>query len=94
MKKLFPVQHVMGYIFSLILSVVALSVVFWDMPLAVGLTILLICAAIQMSLQLFLFMHISEGGTKTALFTNIGYALFVGLVTVFGTLFAMIWGYQ
>ncbi|GJM75413.1 hypothetical protein HMSSN036_76290 [Paenibacillus macerans] len=64
MKKLFPVQHVMGYVFSLILSVVALSVVFWDMPMAVGLTILLICAAIQMSLQLFLFMHISEGGTK------------------------------
>jgi cytochrome aa3-600 menaquinol oxidase subunit 4 len=84
----------MGYLFSLILSVVALSVVFWDMSLAVGLTILLICAAIQMFVQLFMFMHIGENGSKAALYTNIGYALFVGLVTVFGTLFAMIWGYQ
>lgn len=94
MKKLFPIQHVMGYVFSLILSVVALSVIFWDMSFAVGMTILLLCAAVQMSLQLFLFMHIGENGTKTALITNIGYALFVGLVTVFGTLFTMIWGYR
>ncbi|MNE70476.1 Prokaryotic Cytochrome C oxidase subunit IV [compost metagenome] len=84
----------MGYVFSLILSVVALAVVFWDLPLAVGMTILVIAAVIQMSLQLFLFMHIGENGSKTALYTNIVYALFVGLVTVFGTLFTMIWGYQ
>lgn len=94
MKKLFPTQHVMGYVFSLILSVVALSVIFWDLSMAVGMTILLIAAAIQMGLQLFLFMHIGENGSKTALYTNIAYALFVGLVTVFGTLFTMIWGYQ
>jgi len=94
MKKLFPVHHVMGYVFSLILSVVALSVILWDMPLAVGMTILLICAAIQMGVQLFMFMHIGENGSKTALLTNIAYALFVGLITLFGTLFTMIWGYQ
>lgn len=94
MKKLFPVHHVMGYVFSLVLSVVALSVILWDMSLAVGMTILVICAAIQMGVQLFMFMHIGETGTKTSLYTNIAYALFVGLVTVFGTLFTMIWGYQ
>lgn len=94
MKKLFPTQHVMGYVFSLILSVVALSVIFLDLSMAVGLTILIIAAAVQMGLQLFLFMHIGEDGSKTALYTNIAYALFVGLVTVFGTLFTMIWGYQ
>jgi cytochrome aa3-600 menaquinol oxidase subunit 4 len=94
MKKLFPAHHVMGYVFSLILSIVALSVVLWNMPLAVGMTILLICAAIQMGVQLFMFMHIGETGSKTALYTNLAYALFVGLVTLFGTLFTMIWGYQ
>lgn len=94
MKKLFPIQHVIGYVSSLILSVVALSVIFWDLSLAAGLSILLVCAVIQMSLQLFLFMHIGENKSKTALLTNIGYALFVGLVTVFGTLFTMIWGYN
>lgn len=94
MKKLFPIQHVMGYLFSLILSVVALSVVFWDLSVAMGLTILLICAAIQMTVQLFMFMHIGENKSKSALYINLIYALIVGLVTVFGTLFTMIWGYQ
>ncbi|GGH37584.1 cytochrome aa3 quinol oxidase subunit IV [Paenibacillus segetis] len=94
MKKLFPVQHVMGYLFSLILSVVALSVVVWDLSVAMGLTILLVCAVIQLGVQLFMFMHISENKSKSALYTNLAYAVVVGLVTIFGTLFTMIWGYQ
>lgn len=94
MKKLFPMQHILGYVFSLLLTVVALSVVFLDMSTAVAMTILIISAAIQMGVQLVLFMHIGESGSKVALYTNIAYALFVGLVTVFGTLFTMIWGYR
>lgn len=94
MKKLFPLQHVMGYVSSLILSVVALTVLFFDMSFGMQMTVLLVCAIIQMSVQLFVFMHIGETGSKTSLYVNIAYALFVGLVTVFGTLFTMIWGYQ
>ncbi|AIG28832.1 cytochrome aa3 quinol oxidase subunit IV [Brevibacillus sp. 7WMA2] len=94
MKQLFPIRHVMGYIFSLILSLVALAVVFWDMSPVVGMTILSVCAIIQASLQLFVFMHINEeNSTANSLYLNVGYALFVGLVTIFGTLFTMIWGY-
>ncbi|WP_442604546.1 cytochrome aa3 quinol oxidase subunit IV [Paenibacillus sp. KN14-4R] len=94
MKQLFPIRHVMGYIFSLILSIVALAVVFYDMPAAVGMGILIVCAIIQASLQLFVFMHVDESKEKKSLYLNIIYALFVGLVTIFGTLFTMIWGYQ
>lgn len=94
MKKLFPLQHVMGYVSSLILSIVALTVLFFDMSFGTQMTVLLVCAIIQMSVQLFVFMHIGETGSKTSLYANIAYALFVGLVTVFGTLFTMIWGYQ
>lgn len=93
MKQLFPIRHVMGYIFSLVLSIVALAVVFYDMSFAVGMTILLVCAAVQTFVQLFMFMHINESSSKTTLYTNIAYAVFVGLVTIFGTLFTMIWGY-
>lgn len=94
MKQLFPIRHVMGYVFSLVLSVVALAVIVWDMSFTTGLTILIICAAIQAAVQLFLFMHIDEDKTtKAANYTNILYALFVALVTLFGTLFTMIWGY-
>ena len=95
MKQLFPMRHVMGYVFSLVLSVVALFVLTDTVSYGVGITILLITAAIQTGVQLFLFMHIDEDKTsKSAVYTNIVYALFVALVTVFGTLFTMVWGYM
>lgn len=92
-KQLFPVQHVMGFVFSLLLSLVALVVVLFDLSFMAGMTILIVTATIQASLQLFLFMHVKENSDSKTLYTNIGYALFVGLVTIFGTLFAMLWGY-
>ncbi|MBR2569885.1 MAG: cytochrome aa3 quinol oxidase subunit IV [Paenibacillus sp.] len=95
MKQLFPIKHVMGYLLSLVLSAVALVVLIPDLSYNVKLTILLVSAAIQASIQLFLFMHIQEEkGTKSTLYINIIYALFVGLVTIFGTLLTMIWGYM
>lgn len=94
MKQLFPMRHVMGYVFSLVLTVVALAVIVWDLSFTAGITILLITAVIQTSVQLFLFMHINEDKTSaTSNYTNIAYALFVGLVTIFGSMFTMIWGY-
>ena len=93
MKQLFPVRHVMGYLLSLVLSVVALSVAFYDMSVVVGLSILLVTAFIQASVQLFVFMHISEAASSKTLYLNIAYAMFVALVTIFGSLFAMVWGW-
>ncbi|GAB6991625.1 cytochrome aa3 quinol oxidase subunit IV [Paenibacillus pini] len=94
MARLFPVRHVMGYIFSLVLSLVALGVVFWDLNVTAGLTILTVCAVIQASLQLVVFMHIGETSNKRSLYLNIILAVFVGVVTIFGTLFTMIWGFR
>ncbi|MFS0574102.1 cytochrome aa3 quinol oxidase subunit IV [Sporosarcina sp. 179-K 3D1 HS] len=93
MKQLFPVPHVMGFVFSLLLSLIALVVVKFDLTFTAGMTILVVTAIVQASLQLFLFMHVKENADSKTLYTNIGYALFVGLVTIFGTLFAMVWGY-
>lgn len=94
MKQLFPKQHVMGFVFSLVLSVVALSVLTFDMSYKMGMAILLVTAIAQASVQLLLFMHIGESEDKKTLYTNIIYALFVGVVTILGTLLTMIWGYQ
>ncbi len=93
MKELFPVPHVIGFVSSLLLSFIALVVVYFHLSFGAGLMILGVTAAIQASLQLFLFMHVKENESSKSIFTNIGYALFVGLVTIFGTLLAMIWGY-
>ncbi|WP_409304294.1 cytochrome aa3 quinol oxidase subunit IV [Peribacillus sp. SCS-155] len=93
MKELFPAKQVMGFVFSLILTVVALLVYYMDMSFAAGMTVLLITAFIQAGLQLIVFMHAGETKDKGAIYTNIYYGVFVALVTIFGTLLCMIWGY-
>ncbi|MEC0255695.1 cytochrome aa3 quinol oxidase subunit IV [Paenibacillus lautus] len=91
-KQLFPIKHVAGYISSLILSAVAL-VVLLDMPAASKLAVLLVTAILQAAVQLMLFMHVGESDDKKSVYINIAFALFVGLVTIFGTLFIFIWGW-
>jgi cytochrome aa3-600 menaquinol oxidase subunit 4 len=93
MKQLFPIRHVMGYLSSLILSAIALTVLL-DIPFASKMAILTVTAIIQATLQLFVFMHINEiATTKKELYIDIAFALFVGLVTIFGSLFIFIWGW-
>ncbi|MBM7586080.1 cytochrome aa3-600 menaquinol oxidase subunit 4 [Bacillus pakistanensis] len=93
-KQLFPVGHVMGYAFSLILTAVALSVLMFDLSPKTGVVILLVTAFMQAGVQLVMFMHAGESEDKKSIYTNIWYALFVAIVTILGTLLTMIWGYQ
>ena len=94
MKELFPKQHVMGFGFSLLLTLLALSVVTFDMSYNIAFAILLATALAQATVQLVLFMHIGESEDKKMLYTSILYAVFVGVVTIIGSLLAMIWGYK
>jgi cytochrome aa3-600 menaquinol oxidase subunit 4 len=93
MKELFPRKQVTGFLFSLILTLAALSVYFLDMSFAMGMTVLLVTAFLQAGLQLVVFMHAGETKDRAAIYTNVYYALFIALATIFGTLLAMIWGY-
>lgn len=93
MSELFPVKQVMGFVFSIVLTIVALLVYFLDMSFALGMTILLITAFVQAALQLVVFMHAGESEDKGAIYINIYYAAIIALVTIFGTLLAMTWGY-
>ncbi|WHZ05325.1 cytochrome aa3 quinol oxidase subunit IV [Neobacillus sp. YX16] len=91
MSQLFPMKQVLGFVFSLLLTTVALAVYFLDMSFAAGMTILLVTAFIQAGLQLVVFMHAGETKDKGAIYTNVFYGLIIALVTVFGTLLAMVW---
>ncbi|ETT60233.1 MULTISPECIES: cytochrome aa3 quinol oxidase subunit IV [Paenibacillus] len=94
MKQLFPIKHVMGYVASLVLSAAALIVIYGDLSSSANMVVLLVTALIQASLQLFVFMHIGESAdSKKELYINIAYAMFVALVTIFGTLFIFVWGW-
>ena len=91
MGQLFPKHHVMGFIFSLVLTVVALAVIKFDMSYQMGMTILLVTAFLQASVQLVLFMHVGESEDKPAIYANIWYIVFFALVTVLGTMLTMVW---
>lgn len=91
MKELFPAKQVMGFVFSLILTVIALLVYYTDMSFAVGMTILLVTAFIQAFLQLVVFMHAGESKEGSAIYTNILYGVIIAIVTVFGSLLILIW---
>lgn len=91
MSQLFPMKQVLGFVFSILLTAVALAVYFLDMSFAAGMTILLVTAFIQAGLQLVVFMHAGETKDKGAIYTNVFYGLIIALVTVFGTLLAMVW---
>lgn len=91
MSELFPRKQVMGFVFSMILTAVAISVYFFDLSFAVGMTILLITAFIQAGLQLVVFMHAGETKDGKAIYVNVYYGMFIALFTVFGTILVMIW---
>ncbi|WP_163099059.1 cytochrome aa3 quinol oxidase subunit IV [Peribacillus alkalitolerans] len=91
MRELFPLKQVMGFVFSLMLTAVALVVYFFDMSFSTGMTILLLTAFLQAGLQLVVFMHAGETEDKGAIYTNIYYGLAIALVTIFGTLLALVW---
>ncbi|NBJ67928.1 MULTISPECIES: cytochrome aa3 quinol oxidase subunit IV [Clostridia] len=93
MKELFPAKHVMGFVFSLILTGVALVVYFMDMSFTAGMTVLLITAFAQATLQVVLFMHAGESTDKGSIYVSVIYGIVIAIFTVLGTLLAMIWGY-
>ncbi len=91
MSELFPRKQVIGFVFSLVLTAVALAVYFFDISFAVGMTILLVTAFVQAAVQLVVFMHAGETGDKKSIYINIYYAVAIALVTIFGTLLIMVW---
>ncbi|SES62587.1 cytochrome aa3-600 menaquinol oxidase subunit 4 [Oceanobacillus limi] len=93
MKELFPLKQVNGFVFSLLLTIIALSVYFLDMSFELGMTILLVTAFIQATVQLVVFMHAGESEDKRSIYTSTLYGIIIALFTVFGSLLAMVWGY-
>ncbi|MBM4761926.1 cytochrome aa3 quinol oxidase subunit IV [Bacillus sp. B15-48] len=91
MRELFPAKQVMGFAFSLLLTVIALAVYFFDMSFQTGMIILLLTAFVQAGVQLTVFMHAGETEDKAAIYTNVYYGVIIALITIFGTLLTMVW---
>lgn len=92
MSALFPKHQVVGFIQSLVLTIIALSVYYLNLPFNVSFIILIVTALLQGGLQLIVFMHMNENENKSVLYINLGYAVFIAVAIVFGTLWTLVWG--
>lgn len=91
MAKFFPIGQVMGFVFSLVLTAVALLVYFMDMSMTTGVTVLLVTAFLQAGLQFMIFMHAGETEDKWSIYSNIVYGFGLVIITVLGTLLIFVW---
>jgi cytochrome aa3-600 menaquinol oxidase subunit IV len=91
MSELFPRNQIMGFVFSLVLTAVALTVYFLDLSFAAGMTVLVITAFSQALLQLVVFMHAGETEDKWIIYGKVYFMIAMALITVFGTLLIFLW---
>jgi cytochrome aa3-600 menaquinol oxidase subunit 4 len=88
--KGFPVTQIYGFILSLVLTFAALFIALkTSMSYKTIIWIIGTLAFVQAGMQLFMFMHLRDGQEDGAKMVNIYYAIFLALVTVFGSLWVM-----
>lgn len=91
MSDLFPRKQILGFVFSLVLTTVALAVYFLDLSFAISITILVITAFAQALLQLIVFMHAGETKDKWIIYGKVYFMIGMALITIFGTLLIFLW---
>lgn len=93
-QQKFPISHVVGFLLSLALTFLALIVVQrTNLPTGTAMTIIGALAFGQAGLQLFMFMHMAEGGEGKAKVLHTIYAIFMALIVVVGTYYVMVAGH-
>ena len=93
-QKSFPVSHIVGYLLSLVMTVAALFTVFkTSLDSWTKLLIIAALAVLQAGLQLFMFMHISEGKDRDPKMVHTIYAIFMAVVIVAGSIWVMTAGH-
>lgn len=94
-SKRFPISHVIGFIFSLILTFsAALIALRTDLSFNAIMWIIGSLAFLQAGIQLFMFMHLREGEDGTANMVNMAYAVFTAIVIVAGSIWVMSSGHM
>jgi len=89
----FPIGHIAGFIVSLLLTFAAVGAkLYTDLPMITVMWIIGALAVIQAILQLFMFMHLTEGEGQVQTI-NIIYAFFCAIVVAGGTIWVMTSGH-
>ncbi|WP_117149248.1 MULTISPECIES: cytochrome aa3 quinol oxidase subunit IV [Paraliobacillus] len=96
MKKqtLFPMNHVVGFVLSIVLTVAAVLVVYeTTFAASVKMVIIGILAIFQALVQLIMFMHVTEGKSGGINIINVAFAVFMALVIVAGSIWVLTTGH-
>ncbi|WP_027847148.1 cytochrome aa3 quinol oxidase subunit IV [Marinococcus halotolerans] len=87
-----PVKHVIGFIASIVLTLVAAyTTVMSGLPVPWIIAIIMILAVIQAVLQLVMFMHIAEKNPIPQ-YGNILFGFFIAAVVIAGSIWVMSFG--
>lgn len=88
-----PHSHILGFLFSLVLTFAAAGLALkTSLSFEVIMWTIGSLAVVQAALQLFMFMHVSEGEDGKTNIINIVYGIFVALVIVAGSVWVMSFG--
>lgn len=91
----FPLSHIIGFIFSLVLTFGAAFVALkTNLSFNSIMWIIGSLAVLQAGIQLFMFMHLREGEDGKANVVNMAYAVFTAVVIVAGSIWVMSSGHM
>ncbi|KAA6451115.1 cytochrome aa3 quinol oxidase subunit IV [Bacillus swezeyi] len=82
----FPWKHLVGFLLSIVLTLLALWVIYTDLSMSAKLWIIFGFAIIQAGLQLLMFMHMTESDSGTIQVGNTLFAAFIGIAIVAGSI--------
>ncbi|WP_054710690.1 cytochrome aa3 quinol oxidase subunit IV [Bacillus sp. JCM 19041] len=90
----FPWQHLIGFLLSIVLTLLAVWVMTQtNLAWSVRVIIVFVFAFIQMSVQLFMFMHIGEGKDGKWQIGHTLFAIVIAIIIVLGTYFVIMTGH-
>ncbi|MBO1513389.1 cytochrome aa3 quinol oxidase subunit IV [Metabacillus bambusae] len=86
----FPWSQIIGFIFSIVLTFLAVWLgLYTDLPLNTIIIIVFSLAFLQAAIQLFMFMHVSEGESGVWQVGKMISAALIAIIIVVGTVWVM-----
>ncbi|MCG1010709.1 cytochrome C oxidase subunit IV family protein [Salinicoccus sp. ID82-1] len=93
-KRKYPVNHLVGFILSIVLTIVAAwTALSSGLPVVWIVISVMALAIIQALIQLFMFMHIIERGTTHTPWHMMFHAFVIVAIIVAGSIFTMSFGF-
>ncbi|RSK26670.1 cytochrome aa3 quinol oxidase subunit IV [Bacillus sp. HMF5848] len=91
----YPVSHIIGFIASLVMTFAAVGIALkTNLSFTVIMWLIGSLAMLQAGMQLFMFMHVTEGKDGKANLINMAYSFFLAVVVVGGSIWILTSGHM